>query len=286
MKATYKLTLYSDTESAHEGCSNAALSSPDTATNELLIDMGRGLYKLLFQLLLLIECDHKISINVLQNLRGEQMENCSDAYTSVRGALLRSIDDTDMDSLDTSTSTEGEHTPTASPGPQPSAHEFETTLGELIDAEKWTTAVAYVRQYRKYSSTITLSPSANFALQTSSSAASCASSLITIGTSNDFGWTIDDVSIILNVFAQRLIKDRNGEQRNLKWNVVLHSIGYCMLFINIFHPFNRRRFCCLTQRVRHDRDAWNSQGQSLSCTSRTHQHGSCIEKFRWKSWHT
>lgn len=178
MKSTYKLTLFSDTESAHEGSSNAIIYSPDPATNELLIDMGRGLYKLLFQLLLLIESDHKISISVIHNLRqNEKMDDLSGAYMNVRGALLRCIDDADMDSLDTSTSTEGEHpTPTPSPGPQPTALEFENILIEMIDAQKWSLAVAHVRQYRKYAS----------------------------------NWSIDDISIILNVYAQRLVKDRTG----------------------------------------------------------------------------
>lgn len=211
MKSTYKLTLFSDTESAHEGSSNAIIYSPDPATNELLIDMGRGLYKLLFQLLLLIESDHKISISVIHNLRlNDRMEDLSGAYMNVRGALLRCIDDADMDSLDTSTSTEGEHTtPTPSPGPQPTAQEFENALIEMIDAQKWSLAIAHVRQYRKYSSTVTLSPTANFSLQTSASAASCASILI-FGANAECNWTIDDISIILNVYAQRLIKDRTG----------------------------------------------------------------------------
>lgn len=212
MKSTYKLTLFSDTESAHEGSSNAIIYSPDPATNELLIDMGRGLYKLLFQLLLLIESDHKISISVIHNLRlNDKMEDLSGAYMNVRGALLRCIDDADMDSLDTSTSTEGEHTtPTPSPGPQPTAQEFENALIEMIDAQKWSLAIAHVRQYRKYSSTVALSPTANFSLQTSTSAASCASVLI-FGASAECNWTIDDISIILNVYAQRLIKDRTGK---------------------------------------------------------------------------
>lgn len=211
MKSTYKLTLFSETESAHEGSSNAIIYSPDPATNELLIDMGRGLYKLLFQLLLLIESDHKIAISVMHNLRqNEKMDDLSGAYMNVRGALLRCIDDADMDSLDTSTSTEGEHlTPTPSPVPQPTAQEFENILIEMIDAQKWSLAVAHVRQYRKYSSTVTLSPSGNFSLQTSASAASCTSALI-FGANVECNWTVDDISIILNVYAQRLIKDRTG----------------------------------------------------------------------------
>lgn len=232
MKSTYKLTLFGDAELALEGTSNALIYSPDPATNELLIDMGRGLYKLLFQLLLLIESDHKISISVIHNLRqNEKMDDLSGAYMNVRGALLRCIDDADLDSLDASTSTEGEHTttPTPSPGPQPTAQEFENVLIELIDAQKWSMAVAHVRQYRKYSSTITLSPTSNYSLQTSVSAASCTSALI-FGTNGECNWNVDDISIILNVYAQRLIKDRTGMWNK---NAVCHLIG-AMRWLSFF----------------------------------------------------
>lgn len=211
MKSTYKLTLFSDTESAHEGSSHANIGSPDPATTELLIDLGRGLYKLLFQLLLLIESDHKIAISVMQNLRqDDRMEDLSHTFRIVRGALIHCIDDADIDSLDTSTSTEGENTPTPSPGPQLNAQEFENILVELIDAQKWSSVVSHVRQYRKYSSTATLSPTINYNLQTSASSTSCGpSSSLTIGSSG-INWAVDDLSIILNVYAQRIIKDRNG----------------------------------------------------------------------------
>lgn len=214
LKSTYKLTLFSDTESAHEGSSNAAIGSPDPAMTELLIELGRGLYKLIFQLLLMIESDHKIAISVMHNLRqNDKMQDLSNAFMTVRGALLRCVDDADLESLDTSTSTEGEHTPTPSPGPLPTAQEFENGLIEMIDMQKWSSAISYVRQYRKYTSTVTLSPTANFTLQTSSSVTSLGStSALTFGIClSDNNWAIDDVTVILNVYAQRLIKDRTGK---------------------------------------------------------------------------
>lgn len=216
MKATTKLTLFSDTESTHDGSTNAALGSPDTGTSDLLIDLGRGLYKLIFQLLLLIESDHKMAVSVMNSMRhNDKMEDLSRVYMDVRGALLRCIDDADMDSLDTSTSTEGEHTPTQSPAPAPlPAHEFESALYELIDKHKWNAALQLTRQFRKYSSTATLSPTSNFALQPSTSSTSCISSsslnygLWPIAAENN--WMLDDTSLILLIYAQKLVKDRNG----------------------------------------------------------------------------
>lgn len=212
MKTSYKLTLFSDTESTHEGSTNAAIGSPDPATSEILIDLGRGLYKLIFQLLLLIESDHKIATSVMNSMRNnEKMEDLSTTYSNVRGELLRCIDDADMDSLDTSTS-EGEHTPTQTPLPMP---EFENRLNEMIDRHDWKEAIALTRRFRKYSSTITLSPTSNFALQPSTSSNSCvSSSSITFGLvpySSENNWMLDDSSLILLVYAQRLIKDRNGK---------------------------------------------------------------------------
>lgn len=212
IKTSYKLTLFSDTESAHEGSTNLAFGSPDPATSELLIDLGRGIYKLIFQLLLLIESDHKIAISVMTSLRqNEKMDDLTSAYMTVRGALLHCVDDADVDSLDTSTSTEGEHTPNRS---LPPMQEFESCLYELVEKHKWNSAVALTRQFRKYSSTVTLSPVSNFALQPSASTSSCISTpTITAGLVPyllENSWVLDDTTLILMLYAQRLTKDRTG----------------------------------------------------------------------------
>lgn len=218
MKLQFKVPLFSDTESAHEGSSNAPIGLSDPATTELLVDLGRGLYKLMFQLLLLIESDHKIHIGVVQSLRiSDRSGDLSNAFTSVRLALLRSIEDADMDSMDTSTSTEGESTPTPSPWPPMSSHEFENSLIEMLDAEKWSSAITMVRQHRKHSSTITLSPTQNYNLATSSSLTACGGYIQIHGNNSpssqniDTLCAVDDITFIMNAFAQRLIKDRNGK---------------------------------------------------------------------------
>lgn len=63
------------------------------------------------------------------------MQDMSDTFVSIRGALLQSIDDAELESLDTSTSTEGENTPIASPLPM-NASDFETTIYELVDKQR------------------------------------------------------------------------------------------------------------------------------------------------------
>ena len=79
------------------------------------------------------------------------MYDVSELYILVRGALLRCIDDAELESLDTSTSTEGESTPTPSPGLPMSNTEFENSLYELIDGQKWSAAISHVRQFKRIS---------------------------------------------------------------------------------------------------------------------------------------
>lgn len=65
------------------------------------------------------------------------MEDMSETYASIRGAVLQSIDDVELESLDTSTSTEGENTtPIASPLPM-NACDFESTIYELVDKQRF-----------------------------------------------------------------------------------------------------------------------------------------------------
>ncbi|XP_052897869.1 protein furry isoform X2 [Anopheles moucheti] len=202
VKTSCKLALFtSDIDSANEGTGGSSTvvslsTSTDPATAELLLDLGRGLYKLMFQLLLLIESDHKIAISVVQNLRqNEQMQDLSNLYMSVRGALLRCIDDAEMESLDTSTSTEGENTPTPSPGLPMNNSEFENILVELIDNQRWSAAINHVKQHKQMSN----HSASNYNLPGDGPFSN-------LGT--EFK-TIDDLSIILNVYAHRLTKDRN-----------------------------------------------------------------------------
>lgn len=66
-----------------------------------------------------------------------QMDDMSESYASIKGAILQSIDDVELESLDTSTSTEGENTtPTASPLPM-STCDFEGTIYELVDKQRF-----------------------------------------------------------------------------------------------------------------------------------------------------
>lgn len=228
MKTSCKLALFSDTESAHEGTSS--LAPFDSGSTEVMLELGRSLYKLMFQLLLLIESNHKIAISVQTNLQqNEQMHDLSASFSVVRDALLRCIDDAEMDSLDTSTSTEGEITPTPSPGLPMSYGEFEKTLYELIDTRKWSAAISLVKQHKKMSSLSSLninllfgssnqlSVSGHSDQSQNSGNGACSSSGGGGGVGTACTTGIDDLSFILNAYAQRMLRDQSGKSLSLSF---------------------------------------------------------------------
>ena len=229
---TCKPLIFSDTESAHEGTSNNMTTAAyDAASTEILIELGRSLYKLMFQLLLLIESDHKIAINIVNNLQqNEQMEDLSKQFMAVRGALLRCVDDAaDIESLDTSTSTEGEITPTPSPCLPLNNAEFESTLNELIENQKWSLAIAHIRLHKKLSNIS--SNQLNLILGAPTLVGVYALDDCSMNNPISFSTNetvVDDLSIILNIYSQRLIKDRNGKS-------IFSYTQFCSLKEIIFH---------------------------------------------------
>lgn len=79
IKSSMKFNLFADIEAMHESTTSSTDQMPTTVVDpgitEMLIDLGRGLYKLMFQLLLLIEADHKIAIQIYQNLQRNDLVN-------------------------------------------------------------------------------------------------------------------------------------------------------------------------------------------------------------------
>lgn len=66
------------------------------------------------------------------------MQDMSETFVSIKGAILQSIDDVELESLDTSTSTEENTTPIASPLPM-NVGDFESTIYELVDQQRFVT---------------------------------------------------------------------------------------------------------------------------------------------------
>ncbi|KAG5678891.1 hypothetical protein PVAND_008517 [Polypedilum vanderplanki] len=218
IKTSIKFNLFGDVEQMHESTSSSDQITLDPGISEMLIDLGRGLYKLMFQLLLLIESDHKIAIQIYQNLlRNEMLQDMSEQYNRIKGALLQSIDDAELESLDTSTSTEGETpTPTqSSPLPMSSA-DFENTIYELIDKQRWGATIQHVKQYKQ----VTESYSLNMSFDSHN-------------TTFD-GNKYDDLSIIMNVYADCLTKNKNDAFILSRSEHDLNEI-HSILMENLYH---------------------------------------------------
>lgn len=69
MKTATKLALFGDLELHVDGGSTSFESRMDSQTTEALIDLGRAIYKLMFQLLLLIDSDNKMLNSIVHSIR-------------------------------------------------------------------------------------------------------------------------------------------------------------------------------------------------------------------------
>lgn len=97
----------------------------------VLFDLSYAQNILLFPLLFLLFIWRHFSFTSFQ------MYDMSEEYLKIKGAILRSIDDVEMESLDTSTSTEGESTTPTQSSPLPmNTSDFENTIYELIDKQR------------------------------------------------------------------------------------------------------------------------------------------------------
>ncbi|XP_030386037.1 protein furry isoform X4 [Scaptodrosophila lebanonensis] len=224
VKTSCKLSLFNESDVAASGlempsCSSIAYMPFDPASTEVVLDLGRSLYKLMFQLLLLIESNHKISSNVVNHFRiNEDMHDISDLYALVRDALVRCTSEADLDCLESSTSTEGEHTPTPSPGLPMTQEEFESALNEHIDQQRWPSAISHVRQYKRITTL-------NAADQ----------NLTIFSYSNlDSRLKFDEMSIILNAYAHSIMKDRTEAFIVSKSDSELFEV-YAILSENLYH---------------------------------------------------
>lgn len=114
---------------------------------------------------------------------------------NIRGTILRCLDETDYDSLDTSISTEGENTtPTPSPGLPMSYQEFESMLVDLIESQRWGAVITHVKQFLQLSGSGPL-----------------ASNSPNVGVAAILGAADDIPTLITKIYSQRLTRDRNGE---------------------------------------------------------------------------
>ncbi|CAH0386341.1 unnamed protein product [Bemisia tabaci] len=117
------------------------LNDDSTISNyESVLDLGRALYKLHFQLLLLLESTNKMFSLLLSAIHDSQLQDISVDVISIKVALGKAQDEA-MDLSD-----QGTPTPTPSPSPLPVSDHPEGTLLEFIQESKWNAALYFVRQ--------------------------------------------------------------------------------------------------------------------------------------------
>ncbi|XP_054710198.1 protein furry-like [Uloborus diversus] len=145
---------------------------PEGTIEEHRIDLCRCLYKLHFQLLLLLESYAKLLQHLSAGVQQAHIVDLSQDITSVKNEVVRAVEDTESDRL--------------SPSEQPdvsdlSNQEAETILVELIHTRKWGKAIRHLHCYRS------IFPGSIF------------------GNTEE-----DDVDVILGIYAKHLCENRTG----------------------------------------------------------------------------
>ncbi|KAF4527625.1 hypothetical protein B566_EDAN016356 [Ephemera danica] len=169
----------------------------------LLADAGRALYKLLFQLVLLLEAVHKMVGSLTSAAKSCQLTDLSSEISALEIHLVGALDDgvglTGCGGWSSSGGGDSSGTPTPTPSPAHSlqtessggesvgCEETEAALVDLIRDGKWTAALGMSRRFR--------------------------SSLL--GTDSPSMQYEDDISTILHVYCRHLARDKAGQRDSL-----------------------------------------------------------------------
>ncbi|KAL3276200.1 hypothetical protein HHI36_020918 [Cryptolaemus montrouzieri] len=112
----------------------------DFRHDQYLMELGKSLFKLYFQLLLLVEAGNKLVSLLYNTLVHADFKDMTPQIISIKNGLVRASEDTDADGGVASSSLCGEDA-TAEEG-------FDLTIVKLLDKEKWTQSVLYFKQHR------------------------------------------------------------------------------------------------------------------------------------------
>ncbi|KAF5278113.1 hypothetical protein FQR65_LT03629 [Abscondita terminalis] len=166
-------TMYSDAIKTTLKLEMLSGQQSDERNDEYLLDLGRALYKLHFQLLLLIEAANKMVTSLVATLKNMQFRDITPEIVLVRNALTRAIEDTEADG--------GTPTPVSSmcvSTTPTSIEDLEVTLQELINSEKWSNVISFIKNHRDQ-------------------------------LCQDFdSESYDDISLILNLYCKKMVQER------------------------------------------------------------------------------
>ncbi|KAF2884642.1 hypothetical protein ILUMI_21529 [Ignelater luminosus] len=166
-------TMYSDAVKTSLKLELLSGQQTDSQNDEFLLNLGKALYKLHFQLLLLVEAANKMIGTLISTLRNSQFRDVTAEMILIRNALHRAIEDTEADG--------GTPTPVSSAAPSPAPvniEDLEISLQDLISNEKWSGAISFVKHHRGHLSR---------EMEAEAS---------------------DDISLILNVYCKRIVQER------------------------------------------------------------------------------
>ncbi|XP_017780111.1 PREDICTED: protein furry isoform X2 [Nicrophorus vespilloides] len=152
-----------------------SVQSANNRHEDYLLDLGKALYKLHFQLLLLIEAGNKMITTLTNTLKTSQFHDVTSEVLVVLNALNTAIEDTEADG---GTPTPASSSTVSSPSPG-SADDLETALYELVAAEKWSASLSFLKHNRGH-----LCSEGNMDLE-------------------------DDVVLILNIYCKKLVQEKS-----------------------------------------------------------------------------
>ncbi|CAB0032283.1 unnamed protein product [Trichogramma brassicae] len=149
----------------------------DSTLEEFKLDLGRALYKLHFQLLMLHEASNKMHVALSSAAKNPTFAllDMSAEIASMRQSLARSLEIDDVES------DRGSPERSSSPAPESGSHDELVKIAEYLKAAKWSLALEKIREQRPQ-------------------------------WSNDSYHDDDDVTTAVNMFCKYLGQDRAGKQ--------------------------------------------------------------------------
>lgn len=135
-------TMFSDSIKTSLKLEQLSVQMPDRL-EDYLLDLSKALYKLHFQLLLLIEAANKMISTLTATLKSSNFKDVTNEIILIRSNLNRTLEEIEADS--------GTPTPVSSTAMSPSnatIEELESSLYDFIINERWSTAISFIKHNR------------------------------------------------------------------------------------------------------------------------------------------
>ncbi|KAJ8924572.1 hypothetical protein NQ315_000721 [Exocentrus adspersus] len=127
-------TMYCDAVKTTLKLERLSGQQSDFHHEQFLLDLGKALYKLYFQLLLLVEAGNKMIATLHNSLKTADFKDITGDILIIRNALTRAYEDTDADGGISS-----------SMGSLTNTESILSNLSRLIESEKWTSVILYFK---------------------------------------------------------------------------------------------------------------------------------------------